>query len=95
MDENRARQLRRAVALRYDRARGVAPTVAATGSGYVADRIIEIAREHGVPIREDPDLVQLLAKLDLEQTIPPELYAVVAEVFAFVYRLNTEHGRAV
>jgi flagellar biosynthesis protein len=93
MDENQVRQLRRAVALRYDRGTGAAPNVAATGAGYVADRIIEIAREHGVPIREDPDLVQLLSKLDLDQTIPPELYSVIAEVFAFVYRLNTERGQ--
>jgi flagellar biosynthesis protein len=95
VDEHRARRLRRAVALRYDRASGGAPTVAATGSGYVADRIIEIAREHGVPIREDPDLVQLLSRLDLDQAIPPELYGVIAEVFAFVYRLNAERGRPV
>jgi flagellar biosynthesis protein len=93
VDENQARRLRRAVALRYDRARGAAPTVAATGSGYVADRIIEIAREHGVPIREDPDLVQLLSRLDLDQAIPPELYSVIAEVFAFVYRLNAQRGQ--
>jgi flagellar biosynthesis protein len=93
VDENRARQLRRAVALRYDRARSAAPTVAATGSGYVAERIIEIAREHGVPIREDPDLVQLLARLDLGEAIPAELYGVIAEVFAFVYRLNAERGQ--
>ena len=80
--------LRRAVALGYDRAKGAAPTVLATGAGHLADRIIEIAREHGVSIREDPDLVELLAKLDLGQAIPPELYSVIAEVFAFVYRLN-------
>jgi flagellar biosynthesis protein len=87
-DEQPRAPLRRAVALGYDRTRGGAPTVVATGAGHLADRIIEIAREHGVPIREDPDLVQLLAKLDLGQAIPAELYGVIAEVFAFVYRLN-------
>ena len=85
---------RTAVALTYDRARNAAPTIAATGRGQIAERIIEIAREHGVPIREDPDLVQVLAKLDLGQQIPAELYAVVAEVFAFVYRLNSARGGA-
>ncbi len=81
--------LRQAVALGYDRSKGAAPTVVATGAGHLAERIIQIAREHNVAIREDPDLVQLLAKLDLGQSIPAELYSVIAEVFAFVYRLNT------
>jgi flagellar biosynthesis protein len=83
---------RRAVALKYDRATGAAPTVAATGAGVIAERIIALAREHGVPIREDPDLVRLLAKLDLGDAIPAELYPVIAEVFAFVYRLNAQRA---
>jgi flagellar biosynthesis protein len=89
VEEEARPPVRQAVALGYDRARGGAPTIVATGAGHIADRIIEIAREHGVAIREDPDLVQLLAKLDLGQAIPAELYGVIAEVFAFVYRLNT------
>jgi flagellar biosynthesis protein len=54
----------------------------------VAEKIIALAQEHGVPIREDPDLVQVLSQLDLQQEIPPTLYQVVAELLAFVYRLN-------
>jgi flagellar biosynthesis protein len=65
-----------------------APTVSASGQGEVARRIIALAQEHGVPIRQDPDMVTLLAQLDVGQIIPPELYAVVAEVLAFVYRLK-------
>jgi len=84
--EERPAPPRTAVALTYDRIKNAAPTI--------AERIIEIAREHGVPIKEDPDLVQVLAKLDLGQQIPAELYAVVAEVFAFVYRLNGARGGA-
>src|SRR5438067_3654460 len=80
--------LKTAVALKYDRAKTRAPTVAASGKGRIAERILEVARQHGVPIKEDPDLVQLLAKLDLGDAIPGELYPVIAEVFAFVYRLN-------
>ncbi|HMQ54860.1 MAG TPA: EscU/YscU/HrcU family type III secretion system export apparatus switch protein [Anaerolineae bacterium] len=79
---------RRAVALSYKAGSMPAPTVAASGQGEVAERIIALAREHGVTIREDPDLVALLAQLDVGQIIPPELYAVVAEVLAFVYRLK-------
>lgn len=79
---------RRAVALSYEAGSMPAPTVSASGQGEVAERIIALAREHGVTIREDPDLVALLAQLDVGQIIPPELYAVVAEVLAFVYRLK-------
>jgi flagellar biosynthesis protein len=87
-DEAPRQPPRTAVALQYERGRAPAPRIAATGKGAIADRIIAIAREHNVPVREDPDLVQLLAKLDLGDAIPGELYPVIAEVFAFVYRLN-------
>lgn len=83
----------RAVALKYDQVEGTAPYVTATGSGTVAERILEAAREHGVPIREDPDLVAALGALDLMQTIPVELYAVIAEVFAWAYRANSDYSR--
>jgi flagellar biosynthesis protein len=78
----------RAVAITYDVAEMPAPTVSAVGQGTMAERIIELAKENGVPIRHDPDMVELLAQLDVGQIIPSELYAVVAEVLAFVYRLK-------
>jgi flagellar biosynthesis protein len=65
-----------------------APIVSASGQGEVAKRIIALAKENGVPIRHDPDLVTLLAQLEVGQIIPPELYAVVAEILAFVYQLK-------
>lgn len=77
-----------AVALKYDRTRNRAPSVAATGRGRIAERILEVAKQSGVPVREDRELVELLARLDLGEAIPAELYPVIAEVFAFVYRLN-------
>ncbi len=85
---------KRAVALRYDEAKDQSPRVIATGRGYLAERIIEVAEENGVHIQEDPDLVALLAKLDLNTEIPGELFAAVAEVLAFVYRLNQAMGDA-
>jgi flagellar biosynthesis protein len=90
MDEQREPVVppKTAVALKYDRVKNRAPAVTASGRGPIAERILKLARENGVPVREDPDLVQLLAKLDLGQAIPGELYPIVAEVFAFVYRLN-------
>lgn len=87
----------RAAALTYDRDADTAPRVSAVGSGQVAERILEAAREHGIPLREDPDLVDILAALDLGAEIPSELYAVIAEVLAWAYRTNaafaSEAGR--
>jgi len=78
----------RAVALRYDRDKEQAPRVVAKGSGYLAERILEAARAHGITIYEDKELIELLSRLELYQVIPAELYQVIAEVLAFVYRLN-------
>ncbi|MCF8061406.1 MAG: EscU/YscU/HrcU family type III secretion system export apparatus switch protein [Deltaproteobacteria bacterium] len=81
-------KLKKAVALKYEPGKDGAPRVTAKGRARVADRIIELAREGGVPISEDPDLVGALIQLDFDEEIPPELYQVVAEVLAFAYRLN-------
>lgn len=80
--------IKKAVALRYQPARDQAPVVAAKGQGRLADKIIALAQEHGVPIKEDPDLVEILARLEVDQEIPPDLYLVVAEILAFVYKAN-------
>ena len=85
-----AGKLDRAVALRHDPATGRVPTVVAAGRGEVARRLVEIAAEHGVPVREDKDLAALLALVDLGDEIPVELYQAVAEVIAFVYRVGAE-----
>ncbi len=79
---------RQAVALRYRPGQDRAPKVAAKGDGYVADRIVELAREHGIPVREDRNLVQVLALLDLDKEIPPAVYKAVAEILAWVYHLT-------
>ncbi|MCK4782885.1 MAG: EscU/YscU/HrcU family type III secretion system export apparatus switch protein [Desulfobacteraceae bacterium] len=86
------RESKKAVALKYRPADGHAPRVTAGGTGAVAERIIELAREHGIPVKDDPDLVEVLSRLDLNEEIPPELYVVVAELLAFVYRLNGKNG---
>jgi len=84
-DEKKAKK---AVALKYNSEEDTAPMVAAKGRGYVAERILEIANEHGIPIKEDRDLIELLYKLDIEQEIPSELYVVIAEILAFIYKVN-------
>jgi flagellar biosynthesis protein len=80
--------LPKAVAIRYQPPGDRAPKVTAKGSGLVAQKIIELGRQYGIPIQEDPALVQVLAQLDFYQEIPPKIYAVVAEILAFVYKLN-------
>lgn len=78
----------KAVALRYDRDKESAPRVVASGQGLVAARIMEIARASGVPVTQDAGLLALLAQVPLGTEIPVDLYQAVAEVLAFVYRLN-------
>ncbi len=85
---------RNAAAIAYDTVdtkRGQAPRVVAKGHGLVAEEIIERARLAGVPVHESRELAALLTKVDLDQHIPPALYVAVAEVLAWVYRLE---GRA-
>ncbi|WP_047981285.1 EscU/YscU/HrcU family type III secretion system export apparatus switch protein [Ornithinibacillus contaminans] len=77
-----------AVALSYDQEKEFAPRIAATGRGLIADTIIEKAKENEIPIMEDASLVEILAKLDINEKIPQELYQAVAEVFAFIYRTD-------
>lgn len=83
-------EAQKAVALKYDAAEYAAPEVVASGRGRIAERIIALAEMHGVYIKQDPDLVEVLSRLDIGEVIPPELYAVVAEILAFVYRVNAQ-----
>jgi flagellar biosynthesis protein len=85
---------RQAVALHYLPKVDRAPKVTAKGSGPVAGKIIELAKKHGIPIQEDPALVQILAQLDFNQEIPPSVYGVVAEILAFIYRMNQKYRTA-
>jgi flagellar biosynthesis protein len=78
----------KAVALKYDQKKDDAPRVIAKGRGEIAEKIIAVAKEHNVPLYEDKNLIQILEALDLETEIPAELYRAVAEVLAFIYRLN-------
>ncbi|MBQ0139274.1 MAG: EscU/YscU/HrcU family type III secretion system export apparatus switch protein [Kurthia sp.] len=89
INENR----KEAVALSFDPSQGDAPKVLAKGKGLVAENILKKALENDVPIQEDPNLVQLLGQLDLNESIPEELYQAVAEVFAFIYRLDKNQGK--
>ncbi len=75
-----------AVALHYDGKR--APRISAKGRGAVAEEIIALAEQHGIPLQRDRELVELLAQLELNEEIPRELYLAVAEVIAFAYMVT-------
>ena len=80
----------RAVALRYEKDRDRAPQIVAKGRGSIARKIIEEAKTHGLPMREDPLLVEALLGLDLYQEVPEELYQVIAEIYVFLYQVKKE-----
>lgn len=77
-----------AVALAYSQT-DAAPRVVAKGRGVLAEQIIARARENGVYVHESPELVSLLMQVDLDQRIPPQLYVAVAELLAWLYRLES------
>ena len=93
MTEESKKQVKRAVALRYDQGSDEAPRVVASGQGLVAEKIVEKAREAGVTVEHNPDLADALAQVELGTAIPEELYPVVAEVLVFVTRMNREKGK--
>ncbi|PCJ20611.1 MAG: flagellar biosynthesis protein FlhB [Candidatus Cloacimonadota bacterium] len=81
---------KKSVALTYDskNKENIAPTIVAKGSGLIAEKINEIAKENDVYIHEDSDLVEVLVKLEVGSEIPEELFAAVAKVLAFIYKMN-------
>ena len=79
---------KKAVAIKYDEKLDDAPKVVARGQRYLAERIIQLAREHNVYIKEDSELAEFLYSLNIGEEIPEELYAIVAEILAFVYRIR-------
>lgn len=87
MAKSPADPLREAVALAY-RQTDAAPRVVAKGRGLIADEIIAKAKEHGVFVHESPELVALLTQVDVDEHIPPQLYVAVAQLLAWIYRLE-------
>lgn len=79
-----------AVALGYDSEKNNAPVVLAKGQDEIASRIIAIAQEHGIEIRQDQDLLQILKAVDINQEIPIEAFAAVAEILSYIYQQNAK-----
>lgn len=84
-------QPKKAVAILYDEAQSAAPKVIASGKGTLAEKIIETAQAAGIHIEQDANLVEMLSKIDIGEEIPTELYQTVAEVLAFVYKVNSRY----
>jgi flagellar biosynthesis protein len=93
-DQEKKNPTPKAVALKYTPKVDRAPKITAKGSGRVAEKIIELAKKHGIPIQEDPALVKILSQLDFYQEIPPSVYVVVAEILAFIYSMNKKYAAA-
>ena len=81
---------KKAAALRYNIRKDPAPRLVAKGKGWMAEKIIEIAREHHIPLKEDPHLIEILSTLDLYEEIPPDLYKAVAEILIFIYKITNK-----
>lgn len=84
---------KKAVALAYDPEKQRAPKVVAKGRGYVAENILAAAQKNAIPVYQNKSLVNMLMALDLDKEIPPELYTTVAEVLAYIYRMDQKAGK--
>ena len=79
-----------AVALGYEQDKNAAPVVLAKGQGEIASKIIALAEANGIEIRKDADLLQILKTVDINQEIPIEAFAAVAEILSYIYSQNTK-----
>lgn len=79
---------KKAVALQYDENKNAAPVIVASGMGYVAEKIVEVANENGVPVYEDNSLATVLTQLDLGTQIPEELYQAVVDIYAYFLKFT-------
>ena len=78
----------KAVALGMEKNFDHAPKILSSGKGVMAEQILNIAKEHNIPIHQDADLVEILSVLEIDQYIPLEVYSVVAEIFTYIYEQN-------
>ena len=84
----------KAVALKYDLERDSAPRVVAKGRGHVAEHILATAQKNTIPVYQNKTLVNMLMALEIDREIPPELYKAIAEVMAYVYKMDKSKGQS-
>lgn len=92
MSDSNSNKPLKAVALAYSPQDDLAPRLVGKGQGELAERLIAKAKEHGLPIHKDPQLVRFLMKVDLEESIPPALYVAVAQVLALVWSAEAQRA---
>jgi len=92
--KNKPKNSLQAVALHYDRRPKSTPKVVATGRGDLAQQIIAAAKTAGIDIVQDPDLLEVLGRVPVGEDIPDELFQAVAEILAFIYRINGRYETA-
>ena len=86
--DNKDKNARSAIAIRYDMEQDAAPVILAAGRGEFAEDILKIAEDHKIPFYEDKGLADLLLKLEVSTEVPQEMYSLIAEVLAFIFRLD-------
>lgn len=85
---NNKKKIKKAAALKYDKNTDNAPKIIASGRGEFAEKILKMAKEQGITIYKDEALVKALINIEIGQEIPPKLYKAMAEILAFVYKLD-------
>ena len=83
----------RAIAIKYEAGEDEAPRITASGQGGVAEQIMQLAFAHGVKVRQDAPLAEILSMLEVDSLIPLEAYAAVAEILSYVYKANAAEAR--
>jgi len=94
MAENE-KKIKTAAAISYDPTENDVPVLSAFGEGYVAQKIVEVAKESGVPVLPEPGLTKMLSKLSVGDEIAPEMYDAVAKVLAFVSEVDRTYGEKI
>lgn len=87
MEQDLKKQI--AVALHYDEEKRNVPEVSAVGKGFIAQKILDLAFASGVKVRQDADLAEILAAVDLNMEIPPAAFTAVAEILSYIYQVNS------
>ncbi len=90
MNNQKSPENKKAAALKYDINKDNAPLLIAKGEGWLAQKIIEKAKEDNIPLEKDQDIIDVLVNMNIGQEIPPELYRAIAEIFSFIYNLEKD-----
>jgi flagellar biosynthesis protein len=86
-------KITKAAALKYESGKDSAPRLIASGKGELAKKILDIAKQHDIVVYNDPELVDALIKLEIDQEIPPHLYEIMAKILAFIYEIDITNGQ--